>query len=594
MITQKKLAGLRKLMSEKEIDAYIIPPTDPHQSEYVPEHWKTREWFSGFTGSAGTVVVTLDFAGLWTDSRYFLQAEEQLKDSGIELVKLKTPHTPEYIEWINDNMPAGATVGIDGKVFSQGLVVTMKKAFAEKSISVVCAYDLPGMLWQNRPVISTQQVFEHEPHFAGKTRVQKLELVRKELAEKEIDYQLVTALDEVAWLFNLRGTDVEYNPVFIAYALVGQEKAILFINPEKLSEELYEKLHSEGIEIEPYENIYQYLNSLTPGTQVTYSAAKTSHHVFLNIPAHCIKKDDLSTIAMLKACKDEFEIKNIRNVLVKDGVALVKFFRWLENNLGKTEITEITIDEKLTEFRAQQAGYIGNSFATIAGYKDHGAIVHYFATPESAYTLEENGILLIDSGGQYIDGTTDITRTITLGKPTDEQIIDYTLVLKGLIRLSMAYFPEGTKGFHLDALARFPLWQQGKNYGHGTGHGVGYFLNVHEGPQGISPNTAINFPLKEGMLQSNEPGFYPTGKYGIRLENLIVVVPHIKTDYGNFLQFETLTLFPFDMALIDLDNLTEEEKGWLNRYHQKVFRNLSPHLSAEENQWLLKKTKAVK
>jgi len=594
MNTQEKLAELRKLMIEKEIDAYIIPPTDPHQSEYVPEHWKTREWFSGFTGSAGTVVVTQDFAGLWTDSRYFLQAEEQLNDSGIELVKLKIPHTPEYIDWISYKMPAGSTVGIDGKVFSQGLVTLMKKTFAEKSISIVCAYDLPGMIWQDRPAISTHKVYEHETRFAGKTREQKLDLVRKELTEREMDYQLITSLDEVAWLFNLRGTDVDYNPVFIAYALVGQNKAVLFINREKLSDRLDEKLLAEGIELEPYENIYQYLTNLTTGTQITYSAAKTSHHVFLNIPAHCTKKDDLSILSMLKACKDEFEIKNIRNVLIKDGVALVKFFRWLENNLGRTEITEITIDEKLTEFRAQQPGYIGNSFATIAGYQDHGAIVHYFATPDSAYTLKKKGILLIDSGGQYTDGTTDITRTIALGEPTDEQIIDYTLVLKGLIRLSMAYFPEGTKGFHLDALARFPLWQQGKNYGHGTGHGVGYFLNVHEGPQGISPNTAVNFPLKEGMLQSNEPGFYPAGKYGIRLENLIVVVPHIKTDYGNFLQFETLTLFPFDMTLIDQDNLTVEEKGWLNRYHKKVFQNLSPRLSAEENQWLLEKTKDVK
>ncbi len=594
MTTQQKLAELRSLMQQKGFSAYIIPGTDPHQSEYLPHHWKTREWFSGFTGSTGTLVVTADFAGLWTDSRYFIQAEEELKNSGIELVKLVIPHTPEYLDWLADTLSSDSTVGINGEVFSQSLVNLMKKKFKDKSISINCSADLPGMIWQERPPISQNHVYEHETKFAGKTRKQKIELVRKEMTEAGYDYQLLTSLDDIAWLFNLRGSDVDYNPVFIAYALVGLREVTLFIHPEKIFDELRDTLVSEGITLAPYESVTDRLAALSADETILYAAAKTSHHVFLSIPAHAHKIDDISIPTILKACKDEAEVKQIRNALIKDGVALVKFFRWLEKDIHSSEITEITIDEKITAFRAEQQGYIGNSFSTIAGYQDHGAIIHYSATPETAYTLKPEGILLLDSGGQYVDGTTDITRTISLGKPTDAQITDYTLVLKGLIKLSMAYFPEGTKGYHLDALARCPLWQNGKNYGHGTGHGVGYFLNVHEGPQGISPNPAVNFPLKVGMLQSNEPGFYLQGKYGIRLENLIVVVPHIETQHGKFLQFETLTLFPFDLNLIDLDILSDEEKGWLNRYHNKVFRQLSPRLNKEENQWLLQKTKAVK
>jgi len=593
MTTSEKTAALRALMHEKGISAYIIPPTDPHQSEYCPDHWNTREWFSGFTGSAGTVVVTHDFAGLWTDSRYFIQAENELKDSGIELVKLKIPHTPEYIDWLADQLPSGSVVGIDGQVFSQALVNQMKTRFATKSITINCSHDLPGMLWHDRPLISTNHVYEHEARYAGKTRTQKISLVQQEMATAGVDYQLLTALDDIAWLFNLRGSDVDYNPVFVAYAVVDLNQATLFIDPAKLFTDTREALKKDGIAIESYEAIESFLSQLGVGQKVLLSTAKTSHQIYLSIPVHCIKADDISIPTLLKACKDEKEIGHIRNALAKDGVALVRFFRWLENRLGKEEITEVTIDEQITAFRSEQPGYIGNSFPTIAGYKDHGAIIHYTATPETAYTLKSEGMLLVDSGGQYIDGTTDITRTICLGKPTDEQITDYTLVLKGLIRLSMAYFPEGTKGFQLDALARNALWQHGKNYGHGTGHGIGYFLNVHEGPQGITPNPAVNFPLKEGMLQSNEPGFYPEGKYGIRLENLILVVPHTQTPYGNFLQFETLTLYPFDLKLIDRDMLTDEEKGWLNRYHKKVFQNLSPMLQMEENQWLLEKTREI-
>lgn len=594
MTTQEKLSALRSLMAEHGFAAYIIPPTDPHQSEYIPDHWKTRQWFSGFTGSAGTVVVTADFAGLWTDSRYFLQAEEELEKSGIELVKLKTPHNPEYIDWLEENLARGSVVGMDGHVFSQALTLTMKTRFAVREISINCSYDLPGKIWDNRPPISLKDVFEHEIQYAGKSRTEKIALVREEMKKQGADYHLLTALDDIAWLFNLRGADVDYNPVFIAYALVSQKKATLFINEQKIPAGLKEKLEGDEINLKPYEAIYQYLSELEQGSNIIYSAAKTSHHVAMSIPVLCKKTDTLSIVSQLKACKDATEVKNMENAFTRDGVALVKFFRWLEENLGKQDINEVTLDEKLTSLRAQQKGYTGNSFGTIAGYKDHGAIIHYSATPDSAYTLKPEGILLLDSGGQYLDGTTDITRTLSLGKPTEEEIKDYTLVLKGLIQLSLAIFPEGTKGFHLDVLARSPLWQKGKNYGHGTGHGVGYFLNVHEGPQGITPNAAVNYPLQVGMIQSNEPGFYKEGKYGIRLENLIIVKPHSESEYGKFLQFETLTLYPFEKNLIDTDLLCNEEMGWLNRYHQKVFQKLSPHLSKDDNQWLLNKTAEIK
>jgi Xaa-Pro aminopeptidase len=593
MTTAEKLTSLRDLMSEQGFAAYIIPSTDPHQSEYIADHWKTRQWFSGFTGSAGTVVVTQDFAGLWTDSRYFIQAEKELQGSGIELVKLKIPHTPEYVDWLKEKLDRGSVVGINGKVFSESLVSSMKKAFLDKGIKINCGLDLPGMIWKDRPPVSMNGITEHDLKYAGKSRKEKLARVREEMEKEGAGYHLLTSLDDIAWVFNLRGTDVDYNPVFISYALISKDTSTLFVDEHKLGQELRDKLVADSVTVEPYEKIDETLTALEIGSGIMFSTSKTSHYINLCIPPHCKKIDSISIVTRLKACKDETEITNIRNAMVKDGVALVKFFKWLEENIGKEAITEITLDEKLTSIRASQKGYTGNSFGTIAGYKDHGAIVHYDATPESAYPLSAEGILLLDSGAQYLDGTTDITRTITLGKPTEEQVRDYTLVLKGLIQLSLAIFPEGTKGFHLDVLARKALWEHSKNYGHGTGHGVGYFLNVHEGPQGITPNAAVNTALEPGMIQSNEPGYYKEGEYGIRLENLILVTEHSESEYGRFLQFDTITLFPFDTNLIDMDLLSEREKGWLNRYHKKVFERLSPGLTKEENQWLLKKTKNI-
>lgn len=590
MTTQDKLKAIRELMKQYKLSAYIIPPTDPHQSEYIPAHWKTREWFSGFTGSAGTVVVTEHFAGLWTDSRYFIQAEKELAGSGITLVKLKIPHTPEYIDWLCENLDKGSCVGFDGNVFSESLANILKARFSVKGIDIESRFDLPALIWKDRPEMSKEMVYEHEPRYAGKDRKEKLKLVFEQMKADGFDYHLLTALDDIAWLFNLRGNDIDYNPVFIAYALLSQSKATLFINKEKITDGLLKQLQGDGIEILPYTAIGESLASLENQKSILYTSSKISCSLSGQIPTAIRKSDGLSIPSKLKACKDAVETANIHQAMIKDGIALTRFFIWLENHLGKQNISEVDVDEKLTSFRKQQQGFVGNSFGTIAGYLDHGAIVHYSATSESAYQLKSEGLLLLDSGGQYLEGTTDITRTISLGKPTKDEKEDYTRVLKGTIRLAMAVFPEGTKGFQLDALARFALWEAHKNYGHGTGHGVGYFLNVHEGPQGITPNPAVNYPLLEGMVQSDEPGFYREGMYGIRLENLIQVVRVGQSDYGTFLAFNTLTLCPFDKNLIDKDLLSKEERTWLNTYHQKVFEKLSPSLDTNEKAWLKEKT----
>lgn len=590
MTTQEKLTSLRTLMAAQGLAAYIILPTDPHQSEYIPTHWATRQWFSGFTGSAGVVVVTADFAGLWTDSRYFIQAEQELAESGIELVKLKIPHTPEYIDWLKASLPAGSVVGVDARVCSEQLAALLSRSLGAAGMRMDFQHDLPGQIWTDRPPMSMLPVYEHTLAFAGRSHQQKIAELRELMQQEGVQYHLFTALDDIAWLFNLRGSDVEYNPVFIAYALIGRDQVQLFVEPEKLSAELRGQLEKQGVELLSYAGIEQALKGLPAGQNLLYTSAKTSQHLVGCIPAAVVKVDALSMVARMKACKDQTEAEHIRWAMVKDGVALVQFFRWLENTLGKAPVTELTLDEQVTTLRKRQPGYVCNSFGTIAGYRDHGAIIHYSATPQSAYALKAEGLLLFDSGAQYLDGTTDITRTVSLGHATEAEVNDYTLVLKGLVELSMAIFPEGTKGFHLDILARRALWRHGKNYGHGTGHGVGYFLNVHEGPQGITPNPAVNYVLQPGMIQSNEPGFYREGAYGIRLENLIMVVPHEETPFGRFLKFETLTLFPFDKKLIDKDLLGEDEISWIDAYHRKVFENLSPYLSQEDNQWLLERT----
>lgn len=596
MTTADKLNALRKAIKEHDLFAYLIPNTDPHQSEYIADHWRTLAWLSGFTGSAANMVVTEEFAGLWTDSRYFIQAEEQLRNSSINLMKLNVPHTPEFIDWIVEHTPEGANIGLDGSLYSLSSVESMKKSFRGKGLNITDVGDLVGTLWEERPSIPTNRIFEHEVKFAGKSRKEKLSEVREEMQEAEVNAHLITTLDDIAWLFNIRGNDVQYNPVAISYALILEDETRLYIDAGKIPGDFRKTLKKEGIVIRPYEAISEDLQALPGNTRLLFSPTKTNLNLHQSIPEGVTTKEDIHLTTPLKSVKNETEVEHIRRVMVRDGMAMVRFLIWLEEHVGKITITEFAAGEKLREFRALQEGFFGESFGTIAGYQGHGAIVHYSATPDSSYELQPEGIFLLDSGGQYLEGTTDITRTIALGEPSAEQKRDNTLVLKGHIALARAVYPDKTRGYQLEVLARQFLWSHHLNYGHGTGHGVGFFLNVHEGPQSIGSGATASKAaiLKPGMLTSNEPGIYHTGKYGIRIENLVLTVPHAGNgDFGNFLAFETVTLCPIDLKLVDAAMLSHEEKTWLNDYHEKVFEALSPHLSASEVSWLRNQTRAI-
>lgn len=589
MTHPEKLAALRQTMKFLGLSAYYLPNSDPHQSEYLAEHWRLMPWLTGFTGSAGNVVVTADFAGVWTDSRYFIQAEQQLTGTGFELVKLTIPHTAEYLDWLAEQVPEGGTIGLDGNLVSMSRMEAMQSMFASKGISIKDVGNLLGPIWEDRPSLPVGEVFVHEVAFAGQSRTDKLLAVRKIMAEQDIHYHLFTALDEIAWLLNLRGTDVDYNPVAMAYALINPCEATLFIDQAKLSEAVAEELRSTGIQLAPYTQIQGRLKQLKGEKSVYLEPGKTSYQLAQCIPDGIQKKTGPHLSTLLKSIKNEQEIAHIHEVMVKDGVAIVRFLMWLEENVGHVEIDEYTAGEQLERFRAEQEHFVGSSFSTIAGYQGNGAIVHYRAEADTAAALKPEGILLLDSGGQYLDGTTDITRTIALGTPTAEQKRDFTLVLKGHIAIATAIFPEGTKGYQLEGFARRALWAHGMNYGHGTGHGVGFFLNVHEGPQtlgtGASGRAATAF--QPGMLTSNEPGIYHEGRYGIRIENLVLCVEHSESEaFGKFLAFESVTLAPMDMSLVEDSLLTDEERGWLRHYHEMVWEKLSPRLSEVEKGWL--------
>ena len=589
MTINERIKALRAQMKKFKIDAYIIPSSDPHQSEYVADHWKSREWMSGFTGSAGTVVVTQKHAGLWTDSRYFIQAEEQLKGSEMELHKLNIPHTPEHREWLKLNLSKGAKIGLDGKLFSVGKIRKLAQYFYGKKIDLNTELDLIEIIWKNRPPLPMTRIIEHKLKYAGVNRVGKLKAAREKM--EGATHYLVSTLDDIAWLFNLRGSDVECNPVFYAYAVLGKDKAWLFLENEKISEGLKRKLNNNGVIIKPYSSLEDFLNKLPKRAKILIDQASTSNHIFNAINKDHIK-DGKNIIAPLKAIKNKTEINHFKNVMVKDGVALVKLFRWLENVLETKSVTEYEVAEKLIEYRRAQGGYFGESFHAIVGYKGNGAIVHYRPEKDNSAKIKKHGMLLLDSGGQYEDGTTDITRTISFSRPTKEQKKDFTLVLKGHISLNLAKFPEGTTGVQLDTLARMHMWQHHANYGHGTGHGIGFFLNVHEPPQGFSPvpNTPrANVTFKPGMLTSNEPGIYKVGKYGIRTENLILCVESGESDFGKYFRFENITLFPIDLKLVEQKMLTSEEKNWLNNYHKEVYKKLSPRLDRAEKIWLKSK-----
>ncbi len=587
----KRLSLLQNTMSDLGIAACIIPGTDPHASEYIADHWKEREWISGFDGSAGTAALTTTKAGIWTDSRYFLQGAEQLQGTGFELMKQGLPETLEIIPWLANELKTGDKVGVNAQMFSVNQYQNMKNELEMSGIELV-DIDLISKVWTDRPALPTKEFFVFDEKYNGQAAAKKIEALQSELKKLKANAMVLSALDDIAWLLNIRGNDVDYNPVVIAYVFVDESGATLFIDPVKITAESAAYLAQQGIKTDSYTAIYKKLNALDNNAIVVIDGAKLNRSLYEAIPAQCAKRNVMSPVFKMKSIKNATEIAGIRNAMIKDGVALTKFFMWLENNIESGKLSEISISKKLYELRAEQELFMGESFGTIAGYAAHGAIVHYHAIPETDATLQPDGILLLDSGGQYLDGTTDITRTIALGEPTKEQQEDFTLVLKGHIALTTAFFPYGTRGSQIDILARKAMWDRGLNYGHGTGHGIGHFLNVHEGPQSIrmDENPTI---LQPGMILSNEPGIYRANEYGIRIENLVLVSHAMSTEFGQFLRFETLTLFPIDINLIDIDLIDMEEITWLEDYHNMVYKALAPHLNVDEKEWLKNKCRSL-
>lgn len=570
-------------MQSKSISAYITYSTDPHSGEYVPAHWESRKWITGFTGSAGTAVITPDNGGLWTDSRYFIQAEEQLTDTGLKLFKERMPETPSIPQWLCRVLKKGERVGIDGYTTSLQTVNELRNELSAYGIEVVMIEDPYKTIWNDRPDLPDNKPFILEEKYSGESASSKISTIRNHISNTGTDYILISALDEIAWTLNMRGTDIECNPLFVSYLLISGKEATLYINKNKLTETTIDYLQSQGVGHRNYEDIESNLTAIS-GRKIAmspsinfamYNAASEHNTVFIQA----------SPVSEYKAVKNQTEINGFRNAMLRDGVAMVRFLIWLQKNIGNGNLTELSIDEQLYKERSAMENFRGISFATIAGYQEHGAIVHYEADEHSASTLKPEGLLLIDSGAQYLDGTTDITRTIPLGPTTEEQKKDYTLVLKGFIQLAMAEFPQGTCGTQLDVLARLAMWKEGINYGHGTGHGVGHFLNVHEGPHQIRMNN-VPTPLQPGMTVTNEPGIYRAGKYGIRTENTMLTVPSRKTDFGEFYKFEQLTLCPINTETILWGMLSPEETNWLKEYHETVYSKLSPLLTDEEKQWL--------
>lgn len=580
---RKRISALRSLMQSKSISAYITYSTDPHSGEYVPAHWESRKWITGFTGSAGTAVITSDNGGLWTDSRYFIQAEEQLTDTGLKLFKERMPETPSIPQWLCSVLKKGERVGIDGYTTPLQTVNELRNELSAYGIEVVMIEDPYKTIWNDRPDLPDNKLFILEEKYSGESASSKISTIRNHISNTGTDYILISALDEIAWTLNMRGTDIECNPLFVSYLLISEKEATLYINKNKLTETTVDYLQSQGVGHRNYEDIESDLTAISgrktamsPSINFAmYNAASEHNTVFIQP----------SPVSEYKAVKNQTEINGFRNAMLRDGVAMVRFLIWLQKNIGNGNLTELSIDEQLYKERSAMENFRGISFATITGYQEHGAIVHYEADEQSASTLKPEGLLLIDSGAQYLDGTTDITRTIPLGPTTEEQKKDYTLVLKGFIQLAMAEFPQGTCGTQLDVLARLAMWKEGINYGHGTGHGVGHFLNVHEGPHQIRMNN-VPTPLQPGMTVTNEPGIYRAGKYGIRTENTMLAVPSRKTDFGEFYKFEQLTLCPINTEAILWDMLSPEETNWLNEYHETVYSKLSPLLSDEEKQWL--------
>jgi len=588
----EKLAAIRQLMAQKNVDAYIIPSSDPHISEYLPEHYRCIYWTSGFTGSAGTLVITQDFAGLWTDSRYFVQANQQLAGSGFELVKLKVQHAAEYVSWLAAKFPAGSNVSFDGNLASLQVANTVKQTLEPLGLSVNGHVDLLGSIWENRPSLPTKPAYLLDVEITGKATALKIAEVRTEMKLNRCNTHLISSLDDLAWLLNIRGTDVNSNPVVLGFILVTDKVVNLYIGEGKLNTESIQTLNNSGVTVKPYESIYADIKNLSASDRILIDPKRTCFAVYDSIPKDTEIVETLNPSNLLKAVKNDVELAHTRQAMINDGVAMTQFFKWVEENVASGELSEISIADKLQTLREAQPGFKDISFDTIAGYKDHGALPHYKAEPQFEYQLEPKGLLLVDSGGQYISGTTDITRVVSLGEMSAEEKEDYTLVLKGTIDGSRAVFTTGTRGYQIDALTRQPLLATKRNYGHGTGHGVGFFLNVHEGPH-VFNGTATDIPILAGMITSIEPGLYREGKHGIRIENLVAAKNLESNQFGDFMDFETLTVCYIDTDLVEKSLLHQEHIDWLNNYNQWVFEKLAPKLNEEEKTWLRNKTKAI-
>jgi Xaa-Pro aminopeptidase len=591
-----RIARLRDAMARERLDAYVVPSSDPHLSEYLPARWQARQWLSGFTGSAGTLVVTADFAGVWTDSRYWVQAAAELEGSGVELMKMTAGQQSQpHVDWLAQRLASGSNVGVDGAVLALAAARALADALSARGIGLRTDLDLLDAVWADRPELPSAPVYEHRAPYACVTRVEKLEAVRRAMREQGAQWHFVSTLDDLAWLTNLRGADVNFNPVFVGHALIGLESATLFVGAGKVPPDVAASLARDGVAIEPYERASAALAALPAGATLLVDPRRITYGLREAVPQSVDVAEAVNPSTFAKSRKTAAEAEHVRATMEQDGAALAEFFAWFENALGRQTLTELIVDERLTAARARRPGYVCQSFATIAGFNANGAMPHYRATEASHAHIAGDGLLLIDSGGQYLGGTTDITRVMPIGSITDPQRRDFTLVLKGMIALSRARFPRGIRSPMLDAIARAPIWEAGVDYGHGTGHGVGYFLNVHEGPQVIShyapaePYTA----MQEGMITSVEPGIYRPGQWGVRIENLVLSRAAGETEFGAFLDFETLTLCPIDTRAIALALLRDDERAWLNGYHETVRERISPHVTGEARAWLEARTRAI-
>jgi len=598
MDVQKRIASLRSLMSEKQIDVYLIPSADNHQSEYVGEHFKSRAFITGFNGSAGEAVITMDDAGLWTDARYFIQAEKQLAGSGVRLFKMGEPDVPSVEEYLTSVLPYNGTIGFDGRVISMEKWQSLKTAFTAKNIKIESSVDLIDMIWPDRPALSKEPAFVLDEKYAGESTASKLARIRSSMTKYQTNVHILSTLDDICWLTNMRGNDVKYSPLILSYAIVRHDSVDLFIDQSKLSTEAKAALAEKNFTIHPYNDIYKTVEQLNTNDVVLIDPSKINCAIYTSIPAGIKKVEKPNPSILFKAIKNEVEIKNIINAHIKDGVAVTKFMHWMKTTIGKKKITEISAAQKLESFRKEGAGYLWQSFEPICAYKEHAAIVHYSASPETDVELKPSHMFLNDTGGNYYEGSTDITRTFILGEITDEEKLHFTTVARSMINLARARFLYGCKGYNLDILARQPMWEQNIDFKHGTGHGVGYLLNIHEGPAGfrwqINPARSETNTLEPGMVITDEPGIYIEGSHGIRTENELLVRKGEANNFGQFMYFEALTYAPIDLDGIDPDLMNCQEKAYLNDYHQKVYQILSPHLDNELKVWLKEYTKEIK